>query len=245
MKDPKSILITGGSSGIGEALLQSYAQEGITLAFNGRDEKRVTDVTKSLEAKGATIFSIVLDVRDVDGMKAWIEEVDNQSPIDLLIANAGIAPKQQMDLDEKTRLVYDINVYGVFNTIHPIIDRMKNRGRGQIAIISSLAGYLGLGKSPAYSSSKAAVKAYGRALRSSLAKDGIKVSVVCPGWVPSRITDQSRDEIPYMVPVDYAVKKIRNGLNRNSGLIAFPPLLAFLAWWFATFPDRMHDILCR
>jgi NAD(P)-dependent dehydrogenase (short-subunit alcohol dehydrogenase family) len=243
MKNPKSILITGGSSGIGQGLLLSYAREGVTLAFNGRDESRVNEVHKLLVEKGAKVFSTVLDVRDYDGMKKWIEEIDEQAPLDLVIANAGVSPKGDMSLDEKAKLIYDINVYGVFNTIHPAIDLMKRRGKGQIAIVSSLAGYVGLPKSPEYSSSKAAVKAYGRGLRSRLARDGIEVSVICPGWVPSRITDQHKEEIPFFVSVDYAVRRIRRGLERNAGLISFPPMLAFAVWWLMTWPDWMQDFV--
>ncbi|MCX6645491.1 MAG: SDR family NAD(P)-dependent oxidoreductase [bacterium] len=243
MKDPKSILITGGSSGIGQGLLLSYAREGVTLAFNGRDEKRVAEVAKLLEGKGARVFPKVIDVRDADGMKKWIEDIDAQAPLDLVIANAGVSPRAEMSLDERAKLIFDINVYGVFNTIHPAIDLMKKRGRGQIAIVSSLAGYMGLPKSPSYSSSKAAVKAYGRGLRSTLARDGIQVAVICPGWVPSRITDQHKDEIPFFVSVDYAVRRIRRGLERNAGLIPFPPSLTFLVWLFSTWPDWMHDFV--
>ena len=243
MRNPASILITGGSSGIGQGLVLSYAREGITIAFNGRDKARVDEVAKLAEEKGARILSKVIDVRDADAMKNWIDEIDSIAPLDLVIANAGVSPNLEMTLDERAKLIYDINVYGVFNTIHPAIDLMMQRGRGQIAITSSLAGYVGFPKSPAYSSSKAALKAYGRGLRSRLARDGIEVSVICPGWVPSRITDQHRDEIPFFVSVEYAVQKIKHGLETNSGLISFPPSLTFLVWWLMTWPDRLQDFV--
>lgn len=249
MKSPKSILITGGSSGIGRGLLLSYAEPGVTLSFTGRDEERVEEVAQLLRDKGAKVFSRVLDVRDAESMKKWIEEIDEQAPLDLVIANAGIGTPRGLDLDCQAKNVFDVNVYGVFNTLHPAIEIMKNRPaqpeRGQLAIVSSLGGYIGLAKSLSYSSSKAAVKSYGRALRSRLASDGIEVSVICPGWVPSRITDGHKDEIPFFVSVDYSVRKIRRGLECNAGLISFPPGLTFLVWWLSTLPDWVHDIFFK
>ncbi|MFH1676687.1 MAG: SDR family NAD(P)-dependent oxidoreductase, partial [bacterium] len=210
MKELRSILITGGTSGIGEGLLHAWARPGIVLAFNGRDEKRIAEVKSSLEKKGATVYSSNVDVRDAKGMEEWIKSIDDQSPLDLVIANAGTATPQEPGLswDERAKATFDVNIYGVFNTIHPALERMIPRKHGQIALLSSIAGFIGLGHSPAYSASKNAVKAYGRALRTRLAPDGIGVSVICPGVVPTRMTAQFYEKFPGTVPLDRAVKII-------------------------------------
>jgi len=245
MKEPRSILITGGTSGIGEGLLYAWAKPGVTLAFNGRDEKRIAETKSNLEKKGATVYSSNIDVRDAKGMEEWIKSIDDISPLDLVIANAGIATPQEptMTRDERTKATFDVNVYGVFNTIHPALDRMIPRRHGQIALLSSIAGFMGLGHSPSYSASKNAVKAYGRALRTRLAPDGIGVSVICPGVVPTRMTADFYKKFPGTVSLERAVKIIKSGIERNKGLIAFPLQWHLLVWWMTTWPDSWIDFL--
>ncbi len=224
MKDPKNILITGASSGIGEGVAELYAAPGVTLAITGRDEKRLGEVTKTLEQKGARVYALKIDVTDKAGMEAWIKTIDKKAPLDLVIANAGVGV-QDGDFetrDEAAKFTFDINVYGVFNTVHPAITLMKKRRRGQIAIVASLAGLLGLPGSPIYSASKNAVRAYGEALRPSLAKSGIEMTVICPGWVRSRITDRNKYQMPFFMEVDKAARIIVRGLSRNRPRIAFP-----------------------
>ena len=100
----------------------------------------------------------------------------------------------------------------MLNTVLPAVSLMKQRGRGQIAIVSSLAGFRGMPSAPAYSASKAAVKVYGEALRGELHEDGIGVSVVCPGFVKSRT---SRKTSP-LSPVSDSLREMAMG-ERNEG----------------------------
>lgn len=224
MKDPKNILITGASSGIGEAVALLYAAPGVTLAISGRNIERLDTVTKALEAKGAVVFSKVIDVTGDKAMAAWIADIDKKAPLDLVIANAGVGV-QQGDFDnmhDAAKFTIKVNVGGVFNTIHPALTWMAKRGRGQVAIVSSLAGYLGLPGSPMYSASKNAVRAYGEALRPAYAGKGIEINVICPGWVKSRITDRNQYKMPFFMEVDKAAKIIVRGLAKNKGRISFP-----------------------
>jgi len=243
MKNPKSILITGGSSGLGEALCLSYAAPGIHITFNGRDKTRVNDLATRLKKSSATVDGRVLDVTDRDAMKDWIFETDDRHPLDLVIANAGVGtPRGEIEnMDESTRYVFDVNLYGVFNTVHPSLIRMAGRGRGQIAMVSSIAGYMGLGNTPAYSASKVAVKAYGRALRTHYMNSGMEISVICPGWILTRMTEPFKEKVPIWTSMDWAVRFIRSGLERNRGLISFPPSLRFLIWWMLSWPDYVID----
>jgi short-subunit dehydrogenase len=231
MKNPRHILITGGSSGIGEGLALSYAAPGVTLALSGRNAKRLAEVAKACRAKGATVWPKLIDVRNAKTMERWIKAVDRKAPLELVIANAGVGVQQE---DFKTMLeaatfTNAVNVVGVFNTVHPALDAMKKRGRGQVAIMASLAGLIGLPSSPVYSASKNAVRAYGEALRPVFARKGIAINVVCPGWVRSRITERNRYRMPFFMERDDAVTKIRSGLEKNRGRIAFPwPMVAVL-----------------
>lgn len=225
MKNPKSILITGASSGIGKAMALNYANEGITLFIAGQNEKRLKETLTECQLKKATVYSKVISVEDQKSMAEWIKESDHIMPLDLVIANAGIGlgfkPDEQ-DIADHTAQVFAVNVQGVFNTVHPAIDVMKPRGGGQIAMVSSLAGYHGMPSAPAYSTSKATVKSYGEALRGLYARYGLEVNVICPGFVRSRITDKNDFPMPFFMEAEKAAKIIEKGLAKNKGRIAFP-----------------------
>ena len=90
MKDPRSILITGASSGIGAALALAYAGPGVSLALGGRDAGRLEAVAAACRQRGAAVHAGIIDVADREAMARWIEEIDRAAPIDLVIANAGI-----------------------------------------------------------------------------------------------------------------------------------------------------------
>jgi short-subunit dehydrogenase len=159
MKNPRSILITGGSSGIGEALALQYAAPGVFLALSGRDDERLQAVAGHCRERGADVASETIDVTDRDAMRAWIERIDDNHPLDLVIANAGTGGSGPDE--NSTRDIFAVNMAGVLNTTFPAVERMRQRETGQIALVSSLAGFIGMPNSPAYSSSKVMVKAYG------------------------------------------------------------------------------------
>ena len=222
-------MITGASSGIGQALALEYAHGGVFLALNGRNEERLEKVAQSCRDKGADVSCDVVDVTDRDAMRQWMERMDATHPLDLVIANAGIAGDSG-NLDESdTRNIFAVNMAGVLNTLFPAIDAMRARKRGQLALVSSIAGFRGLPSAPAYSASKVMVKAYGEALRGVLADDGIGVTVICPGFVESRITDQNDFPMPLIWKAPKAARVIARGLQKNKVLIVFPwPLHAFM-----------------
>ena len=175
---PRNILITGGSSGIGEALALYYAASGVFLALSGRNNDRLNAIAKKCEAKGAIVKAALVDVTDYNAMKEWIEDVDHHCPLDLVIANAGISGGTAgLDKGEEIsqiQNIFSVNVDGVFHTIEPALKKMSERNAGQIAIVSSLAGFRGWPGAPAYSASKGAVRFYGEALRGALKDTNIK-----------------------------------------------------------------------
>ncbi len=226
MKNPKSILITGGSSGIGEALALHYAGPGVFLALSGWNDDRLQAVAERCRGRGADVMAQTVDVTDRDAMRAWMERIDDDHSLDLVIANAGIGND---GMGEKaTRDTFAVNMAGVLNTIFPVIDRMVRRGYGQFGLMSSLSGYVAMPGVPAYSASKVMVKAYGEALHGRLKSDGIGVSVICPGFVESRITAKNKFKMPMLMKPDKAARIIARGLARNKIIIAFPLPMATL-----------------
>lgn len=243
MRIPRSIVITGASSGIGEALAAGYAGPGISLALTGRDQDRLDKVADRCRNAGATVIAGIVDSADRAAMAAWLAAIDATAPVDLVIANAGISAGTGggVETEEQARRILSVNLDGVLNTIHPLLPAMRARRRGQIALMASQAGFRGLPGAPAYCASKAAVRVYGEALRGDLAGEGIGVSVICPGFVKSRMTAVNRFPMPFLMDSEQAARAIRRGLERNAARIAFPWPMAAAVWLLALLPPGWTD----
>lgn len=247
---PRSILITGASSGIGKALAIHYAAPGITLFISGRDQERLDAVAADCREAGATVSAWVGDVTDAAGMRDWIRSCDDDCPLNLVIANAGVAlgATEVKGLHQAAVDSFHINVNGVFNTVHPALELMSARRPypvkdAQVAIMSSVMGYAGMARSPAYSSSKAAVKHYGQALRGAFRGMGIGVSVICPGYVASAITDRNASKMPFLIEADKAAALIARGLARNKPRITFPWQMVLITRLAINLPGFLVDRL--
>jgi len=247
MQKPKTVLITGASSGIGKALALTYAEPDITLALTGRNQARLAGVAADCEKRGAQILSQTLDVVAREPLAEWMRLVDQRAPLDLVIANAGISAGTGGggETEEQARQIHAVNVRGVINTVMPAVDLMGPRGRGQIAIMSSLAAFRGFPSAPAYCASKAAVRVWGEGLRGSLRGLGLEVSVICPGYVKSPMTDVNAFPMPLLMDAEKAAGIIREGLARNRARIAFPFPTYAVAWLLGVLPPALTDPLLR
>jgi len=244
---PSSILITGGSGGIGAAIARVYAAPGVTLALGGRDAARLKRVAEACRAAGAAVGVASADVRDAERLAAWIAEADTRAPLDLVIANAGVSAGTggSGETEDQARRIFDTNVAGVINTVMPAVDRMRPRRRGQIAIMASLAAFRGFPGAPAYCASKAAVRVWGEALRGHLHGSGIAVSVICPGYVRSPMTAVNEFPMPLLMDAERAARIIRRGLERDRARIAFPWRLYAAVRLLSALPPGLTDPLLR
>ena len=248
MKNPRYILITGASSGIGAELARAYAGPGIVLGLLGRDATRLQEVAKQCNSKGAIVDIASINIADDSSLTHWINSFQR---IDLVIANAGISGGTAEGVDdEAVREIFSTNIWGALNTILAAINKMKSQpaiqgSKGQIAIMSSVAGLRGLPSSPAYSATKAAMMAYGDALRGSLRKEHIDVSVIAPGYVRTPLTDKNNFIMPFIMRVEKAALKIKNGLSKNRKRIYFPFVMYALLRLLAVFPHTITDPLFR
>jgi NAD(P)-dependent dehydrogenase (short-subunit alcohol dehydrogenase family) len=122
---------------------------------------------------------------------------------------------------------------------------MAARGRGQLALMSSLAGYRGFPDAPAYSASKAAVKSLAEAWRGALAAHGIRVSAICPGFIETPLTARNAFRMPFLISAERAAGIIASGLARDRPRIAFPWPMALGTWLLAALPPTLGDRLLR
>ena len=245
---PQSILITGASSGIGEALALHYAAPGVTLFLGGRNAERLQGVARACEAKGANAVTWVGDVTDEAGIRQWIEDSDARVPLNLVVANAGVALGSTTveGLHAAAVKSFEVNVNGVFNTVHPALEVMARRrpypvAHAQIAIMSSIMGYAGVARSPAYATSKATVKHSGEALRGACRGMGIRVNVICPGYVASSMTAKNTSKMPFLLPADKAAAIIAKGLAKDKPRITFPWQVVLIARLVINLPGALVD----
>ncbi|MCC6598844.1 MAG: SDR family NAD(P)-dependent oxidoreductase [Alphaproteobacteria bacterium] len=244
----KHIIITGASGGIGRALAEYYAAPEVMLSLCARNADKLETVAAFCRARQATVHAKILDVTDREAMRLWLLERDEECPVDLVIANAGISGGTggmfNGETEAQIRNIFSINLDGVLNTVQPLQPRMIERGHGQIALMSSLAGYRGWPGAPAYCGSKAAVRVYGESLRGALAKTGVKVNVICPGFVRSSMTEANNFPMPFLMDTKKAAALISRKLACNKGRIAFPWPAAFFVWLFMALPDAfMQKVL--
>ena len=244
-----SILITGASSGLGAALARAYARPGVTLGLIGRSQDKLDTVAAACRTAGAEVRAAAIDVADADMLGAWIKEFEAAGPVDLVIANAGTsagpAPGSALEgLTLATRQVRT-NLLGVMNTVEPLLPGFLARGKGQIAIVSSIAGYRGLPYSPAYSASKAGARAYGEAIRAMVKPRGIPVTVICPGFFDSPMTDRWKGPTPFLFTLERTAAIVKRGIDTRKSRVAFPSLLVLGLRLADLLPPAIGDAIMR
>jgi len=232
VKSPKKIAITGASSGLGAALAREYAAPGITLALAARRIDRLQKVARQCEEQGATVTCKQVDVRDPKQTAAWVEETEQNTRVDLMIANAGVfsghGPEGQMETTTNIVRQIETNLIGTTATVNAILKHMRKRRSGHVAMLSSLAAVQPLADAPGYSASKAGIMAYGEALREFLENDDITVSVILPGHIDTAQTASHVGRVSGIISSKKAAATIRKQLDKGRTFITFPLMMYIL-----------------
>ena len=220
--------IIGGGSGIGAAVARLLAQRGWTVAISGRRADRLAAV-----AQGHPSISVYpLDVTDGAAIAATVAAIAaDLGRIDLFIFGAAAwQPMAVGDYDyEKFATVVDTNYLGVVRVANPVLAQMTRQGGGHFAVIASVAGYFGLPRSAAYSSTKAGLINLLETMRTELAPRQIKVRMIAPGFVKSELTDKNDFPMPFLMETDDAAVRIVDGLTQSDRFeIAFPRRMVWL-----------------
>jgi NAD(P)-dependent dehydrogenase (short-subunit alcohol dehydrogenase family) len=228
-RPPRTVLITGASSGLGAALAARYAARG--------DRVLLTDLSPPPHPPLNSLFRR-LDItspHDWNDAMAWMR--DEVGHLDMLINNAGVAAGGRIDAADVTqwRRVLDINVLGAVNGCRAVTPLMKAQGRGHIVNIASLAGLVHPPAMGAYNASKAAVVALAETLRHELRPWGIDVSVVCPSFFRSALATSLSGEDPL---TDAVAAKLISGAPRNADEIAARAIAGIDRRQFLILPDR-------
>lgn len=247
MLEQSTILITGANRGIGLQLAYRYAAPNINLILVARDAEKLKSAADHCQRLGANTICESIDVRDARLLETFLLDMDSKIPIDLVIANAGVSSTLQSNWQQETEedidMVFATNLQGTINTINPLINNMIVRQKGQIVMMSSLAGLRGLPQSPSYCASKAAVRIYGQSLRSWLARYKIKVNVICPGYIKTDMSDRLTGPKPFLISSEKAARLIQRGLSKNKACIAFPWQLSVLTKLAYLLPAKPVDAI--
>jgi short-subunit dehydrogenase len=222
----RAIVVTGASSGLGAALAALYAGPETALGLVARNPERLAATAEACRRAGAVVDSAAIDVADGPTLAAWLAAFDAAHPVELLIANAGTSagppPGSPGEPAATTLRQVATNLEGAVHTIAPLVPLLCARGRGRIVAVASVAAYRGLPYSPGYSASKAGLRAYAEALRAALAPYGVGVTVVCPGFFSSPMTDRWEGPTPFLLSGERAARRIKRGIDRGRARINFP-----------------------
>lgn len=231
---PEHVVITGASGGLGAAIARRYARAGATLGLIARRTGELDRLAAECPGACATHAA---DVRDSTAIRTAAGDFTARHGVpDIVIANAGVSigTLTEAPEDEQAfRDVFDINVIGMVNTFQPFIAAMRDRGRGVLAGIASVAGYRGLPGSGAYSASKAAAISYLESLRVELRGTGITVITICPGYIVTAMTAKNPYRMPFIMTADEAAAKIAD-------IIAARKTYAVIPWQMAAVARLMH-----
>lgn len=237
---PQTIWITGGGSGIGRVLAQSFARDGHRVAISGR---RIEPLHETAAADPDAIHCHQLDVSDGAAVERAVEVIEcHLGPIDIAVLNAAIyKPMWVGDFDrDDFRRTIETNLIGVANAIAPLLRRMRARRAGTIVIVASAAGYRGLPGAAAYGAAKAALINMAEALYPDARRLGIRIAVVNPGFVETALTAGNDFEMPFLMHVDEACRRIRRGIDSGRFEIAFPTRFVLLLKLARLLPYRLY-----
>jgi 3-oxoacyl-[acyl-carrier protein] reductase len=223
----KTAIVTGGSRGIGRAIVELLAAEGADVTFFYRDNAAAADdVVVAGRARGAAIAALQVDVRDSVACAAAVDGVaERRGRIDILVNNAGITRDNALAAfdDDDVAAVLDTNVTGVFNVTRAVVPYMTSQRAGTIVNLSSVSGDKGGRGQTNYAASKGAINAFTRALAVELAPRKIRVNAVAPGMIETDMSADVREQSG-----DEALKKI---LLRRYGQ---PEDIAYAVWFLAS-----------
>jgi NAD(P)-dependent dehydrogenase (short-subunit alcohol dehydrogenase family) len=216
---------TGAGKGIGRAVALRLAERGYGVAASARTVADLEGLVSEAGRRGLTIKAFPLDVRDEAAVAATVGAIEHtMGAIELAVLNAGTHMPVNLETLRPAvfRDLMEINFMGVVHGLAALLPAMTARRRGQIAVVSSVAGYRGLPTAAAYGASKAALINMCEALKPEMDRAGIKLALINPGFVKTPLTDKNEFEMPFLIEADEAARRIISGLSQGRFEITFP-----------------------
>ncbi|PHX89579.1 MAG: short-chain dehydrogenase [Pelagibacteraceae bacterium] len=245
MMNKKTIWITGGSTGIGKALAIKFANEGWNVAISARTEALLNEMSQKYE----NINGFPLDVTNKLKCAEVFQQIKNKyQDIDICFFSTGTwDPKKEEYIDlERIEEVFKVNFFGTLNSIKAVEEYFKNKKKGTIAIVSSVAGYRGLPNSTGYGPSKSALNNLAESLYLNFKKYNVRICLVSPGFIKTPMTDKNNFKMPFLKTPEYAANKIYDGLiNKKVFEIHFPKQLTLTLKLLSFLPSIIYFRLIK
>jgi len=240
----KVVLITGASSGIGRSLAVELGGRGATLGLLARRADMLQEIVGELENKGGRALALPTDVKDAKAVRAAADHLRASfGQVDVLIANAGVGGTtgaRDFKADEVNDVI-NINLVGAVNSVAAVLPEMVGRGQGQLVAISSLAAYRGLPGSGAYCASKAGLSSLFESLRLDLRGTGVDVTIIHPGFIKTPLTAGRHAQMPFLLELQDATRKIAHAIEARKKSYAFPWQLASFVRAAMLMPNFLYD----
>lgn len=242
--NPRSLVISGASSGLGLALARHYLERGATVAAFARRGELLQSLATEFPGQ---LFCYALDVRDVPAVQNAANDFITHAGVpDVVIANAGESvgtlTEYTEDLDVFQQ-VMDINVLGMVKTFQPFVAAMRAAQQGTLVGIASVAGFRGLPGASAYSASKAAAISYLESLRVELHGSGVKVVTICPGYIKTPMTSINPYPMPFILDADEAARRIALAIKRQTVFAVIPWQMDLVGRVLKCLPNWIYDRL--
>lgn len=241
------ILITGASSGIGQAMALHYLHLGYRLALVARRSQAIQGWLDAHAIPSSSYAIYCADVADTEQMASLAKACMTQQGLpDVVIANAGISIGVDTSVPEDLAVmarVLGTNVMGMAATFGPFIAPMVARGSGTLVGIGSVAGIRGLPGHGAYCASKAAVISYCESLRGELRPSGVKVLTLCPGYIATPLTQNNRYAMPFLMQPEVFAQKAEQAIKAGNSYRVIPWQMGVVAKLLRLLPNALFDRL--
>lgn len=244
---PRRAVVTGASAGIGRALAIELARGGVDeIVIVARHAGPLQEAAREIEAAGARTLTLARDVADVDGLVRELRSLDDEAPIDLVVANAAVGAAGDAHLAWETyRDALSVNFLGAAATLGALADRMAARRRGHLVATSSLSSFGALPRSIAYSVPKAGLNMLMDCLRLDLAPHGVAVTNVYLGFVDTRMVARSKHPMPQLLTPIVAARAMARAIAQRRDEVVLPRALGLSVRALAAIPKSLRDRLYR
>jgi|TARA_B100001063_G_scaffold244331_1_gene276853 short-subunit dehydrogenase len=232
----KRYWIVGASEGLGLALAKKMSEAGASLVLTARNEARLKEIAASLPNKAEVL---PLDITNLAAVKKSAKMLKNLDGFVFLAGAYWPMSAQEWDIGKVTKMV-NVNLIGALHTLEVILPMFIEKNRGHLVFTGSLAGYRGLPAALGYGSSKAAIANLSETLRYDLKETSIKVQLINPGFIKTRLTDKNKFKMPQIMAPEDAAEKMFSNMNKNNFSSSFPAPFSWLFRVSRVLPDSIY-----
>lgn len=247
---PQRVLVVGASGQLGGALCDELARRGCDLVLCGNDEAALTAQAARLRREHSiNVSSEFADVRSLAGLRAVFQTHDDAGAVDWVIVNAGLGSTcpagEAMETETDAAILIDVNFVGALNAVRAATEILRPRRRGRVIVVASLSALAGSPENPIYAATKAGIRTACLSMRPALQKDGVGMTVACPGFLTGRATGGGATWRPFAVAPDVAARIVIDAALRDRAQALFPWRMASIVQLLAAMPIAWRETIYR